>query len=68
MYPSQTKPFKGATSNRIITIKMRMLGGAKSTQEKSMYSEANEGKWCQPEDRLNEDMEDHPEVAKPVDN
>ena len=45
-----------------------MLGGAKSTQEKRMNSEANERKWKEPEDRLNEDMEDHPEVVKPVDN
>ena len=68
MCPSQTQPFNGATSNRIITIKMRMLGGAKSNQEKRRYSEANEGKWKEPEDGLNEDMEDHLEVAKPVDN
>ena len=33
-----------------------------------MNSEANERKWKEPEDRLNEDMEDHPEVVKPVDN
>ena len=54
-------PFQDATSNQVVTIKMRLKGGAKTSQKDYRKSDANEWKRIKPECRPNDGKDGQPE-------